>query len=67
MKRVRALQDALTERGEAAALITSPENIRYVTGYYVWNNTTPFALAVVPASGDPDCSFRAPTSPWPAR
>jgi Xaa-Pro aminopeptidase len=53
VKRVSALQDALTGRGDAAAVITSPENIRYVTGYYVWNNTTPFALAVVPASGDP--------------
>ncbi|HET9000571.1 MAG TPA: Xaa-Pro peptidase family protein [bacterium] len=53
MERVRALQRVLSERGEAAALITSPENIRYFTGFYVWNALTPFALAVVPAAGEP--------------
>lgn len=53
MERVRALQGVLAERGEAAALITSPENIRYFTGFYVWNGVTPFDLALVPVSGDP--------------
>jgi Xaa-Pro dipeptidase len=53
VERVKALQRVLSERGEAAALITSPENIRYFTGFYVWNALTPFALAVVPAAGEP--------------
>ena len=51
--RAKALQRVLSERGEAAALITSPENLRYLTGFYVWNALTPFALALVPAIGDP--------------
>jgi len=53
VERVRVLQRVLSERGEAAALITSPENIRYFTGFYVWNALTPFALALVPAKGEP--------------
>lgn len=53
MERVRVLQRVLSERGEAAALITSPENIRYFTGFYVWNALTPFALALIPARGEP--------------
>ena len=53
MERVRALQDILAARGAAAAVITSPENVRYFTGFYVWNNMVPFALALVPASGGP--------------
>jgi Xaa-Pro dipeptidase len=53
VERIRALQEVLAERGEAVALITSPENIRYLTGFYVWNGITPFDVAIVPASGDP--------------
>jgi Xaa-Pro dipeptidase len=53
VERVRALQNVLAERGEAAALMTSPENIRYFTGFYVWNNMVPWALGIVPARGDP--------------
>jgi len=53
MERVKALQRVLYERGETAALISSPENIRYFTGFYVWNASAPFALALVPARGDP--------------
>ncbi len=51
--RVKALQHKLAERGEAAALITSPENIRYLTGFFTWNAHVPFALAIVPARGEP--------------
>ncbi len=50
--RVRTLQTELLRRGEAAALITSIENLRYFTGFYVWNSVSPFALALVPAVGD---------------
>jgi Xaa-Pro aminopeptidase len=53
VERVRTLQGVLAERGMAAALIMSSENIRYFTGFYVWNGMTPYALALVPASGDP--------------
>lgn len=53
MDRVRALQGMLAERGAAAALITSPENVRYFSGFYMWNNIAPFALALVPARGEP--------------
>jgi Xaa-Pro dipeptidase len=49
--RIEALQRTLAERGDAAALITSPENLRYFTGFYTWNALVPFALGVVPASG----------------
>jgi len=50
--RVKALQRLLSERGQAAALVTSPENIRYLTGFFTWNTHVPFALALVPAQGE---------------
>ncbi|HYM70827.1 MAG TPA: M24 family metallopeptidase [bacterium] len=50
--RVETLQRRLSERGEAAALITSPENIRYFTGFYTWNALVPFALGLIPARGN---------------
>ena len=49
--RVETLQGRLSERGEAAALITSPENLRYFTGFYTWNALVPFALGFIPARG----------------
>jgi Xaa-Pro dipeptidase len=51
--RVPALQRVLSERGAGAALIASAESIRYFTGFYTWNNRVAFALAVVPARGEP--------------
>lgn len=53
MTRVHALQDALLRQGIGAALITSADNIRYLTGYYHWNSLMPMAAAVVPSRGDP--------------
>lgn len=53
MNRVQALQEALRRQGVGAAFITSSDNIRYLTGYYHWNALMPFAVAVVPARGDP--------------
>ncbi|HLJ58290.1 MAG TPA: M24 family metallopeptidase [bacterium] len=49
--RVEMLQRRLSERGEAAALISSPENLRYFTGFYTWNALVPFALGLIPARG----------------
>ena len=53
MERVRAFQEALLRQGLGAALVTSSDNIRYLTGYYHWNSLMPLAAAVVPARGDP--------------
>jgi Xaa-Pro aminopeptidase len=53
MNRIQALQEALLRQRVGAALITSSDNIRYLTGYYHWNSLMPFAAAVVPARGDP--------------
>jgi Xaa-Pro aminopeptidase len=53
MNRVQALQEALLRHHLGAAFITSQDNIRYLTGYYHWNSSMPFAAAVVPARGDP--------------
>ncbi|MGQ0569109.1 MAG: M24 family metallopeptidase [Armatimonadota bacterium] len=53
MKRVRALQEELARSGMTAALVVSPENVRYLTGFYVWNSVAPFAVVLIPSSGDP--------------
>src|SRR5215469_4532475 len=53
MDRLRAFQESLLRQGIGAALVTSPDNIRYLTGYYHWNSLMPLAAAVVPARGDP--------------
>jgi len=45
------LQRVVSERGDAAAVIASADNIRYFTGFYTWNARVLFALAVVPARG----------------
>jgi Xaa-Pro aminopeptidase len=49
--RIAALQRVMAERGNAAALLASADNIRYFTGHYTWNARVPFVLAVVPAHG----------------
>jgi Xaa-Pro aminopeptidase len=48
--RVAALQRALAERGAAAALVTSMENVRYLTGHAVWTGRSPATFALVPAA-----------------
>ncbi len=53
MNRVEALQHELSRRGQAAALLTSMENIRYFTGHYVWTSHSPATFALIPAAGAP--------------
>ncbi len=53
MDRIERFQQELSQRGLAAALLTAMDNIRYLTGHYVWTSHSPATFAVVPASSDP--------------
>lgn len=53
MERVAQLQTELSAKGAAAAILTSMENIHYLTGHYVWTAHSPTTFAVVPAAGSP--------------
>jgi Xaa-Pro aminopeptidase len=47
-----AFQAELGRRALGAALITSPHNVRFLTGYYT-RSFNPFTVAVIPAAGAP--------------
>jgi Xaa-Pro aminopeptidase len=53
LDKVAALQQVLERDGISAAILTSMENIRYLTKYYVWTSYSPNAFAIVPARGEP--------------
>jgi Xaa-Pro aminopeptidase len=53
LDRVVQFQRALAEKGMTAALVTSMENIRYLTGHYVWTAHSPTTFAIVPAASSP--------------
>lgn len=53
MDRVARFQKELSQSGVAAAVLTSMDNIRYLTGHYVWTSHSPVTFAIVPASSDP--------------
>jgi Xaa-Pro aminopeptidase len=53
LDRVAALQKVLERDGVSAAIITSMENIRYLTGFYLWTSYSPNTFAIVPAQGAP--------------
>lgn len=53
--RTRKVQAALAEQGCGALLVTSEDNVRYLTGFKspVWNNLTRPRYLIVPADGEP--------------
>ena len=53
--RTRKVQAALAEQGCAALLVTSEDNVQYLTGFKspVWNNLTRPRYLIVPANGEP--------------
>ena len=53
--RTRKVQAALAEQGCAALLVTSEDNVQYLTGFKspVWNNLTRPRYLIVPADGEP--------------
>ncbi|MGQ0571369.1 MAG: M24 family metallopeptidase [Armatimonadota bacterium] len=53
MGRVELFQQELSRRGEDAAIITAMENIRYLTGHYVWTSYSPTTFAIIPAKEEP--------------
>jgi Xaa-Pro dipeptidase len=50
--RIVTLQAELARHAFAGALITSPQNVRFLTGYYT-RAFNPFTVAVIPTRGDP--------------
>jgi len=50
--RIAAFQAELARRELGAALMTSPHNVRFLTGYYT-RSFNPFTVAVIPAAGVP--------------
>lgn len=52
LSRISSFQEELSRSGISAALVTSRENVRYLTGYYT-EAYNPFTVAVVPADGEP--------------
>jgi len=53
LDRVMQFQRALAEKGMTAALVASMENIRYLTGHYVWTAHSPTTFVIVPAASSP--------------
>lgn len=53
MDRVARFQKELSAKGMAAAVLTSMENIHYLTGHYVWTAHSPTTFAIVPANASP--------------
>lgn len=53
--RTRRVQAALAEQGCGALLVTSEDNVQYLTGFKspVWNNLTRPRYLIVPANGEP--------------
>lgn len=53
MDRVARIQKELATKGIAAAVLTSMDNIHYLSGHYVWTAHSPTTFAVVPAATSP--------------
>lgn len=53
--RTRKVQTALAEQDCGALLVTSEDNVQYLTGFKspVWNNLTRPRYLIVPANGEP--------------